>query len=475
MDYNDAVQGLQQIPKGIQALNDAVFQKAPAYVVNAMWNALPPQQKAQLQVMQTVAGNQITQAAQTPVGTAAQKIFAYQAPNTVGGTPFENPVSGMETGAAKAIMHGFSTSLPKYRLDAYQQAQDMFKAGASPKQIWKETAWELDPIHGVPVGEIHDKEIMPMVESSVKKAAGTIADINHKFTDASDLRVFMNNMKGTIDQAIGKFREVHKRWPHTEAIAIASQNGKNEIRAMHRDAISPTIAGLDPKGKVSKLSEVFPHTDLFEMFPQMKDFEIKFDPKLGPVSRGGFRFDPASGKGTILINPALAKDPEQLARTVYHEATHGIQQLQDLPKGGSPSWVTQTKAFKNVESDLRQKVNDIRDKYTKKGISSHDIFSGKVLTPEEKKIVDTFNLVSSPSEFGRFGAYRSLHGEAYANLSGKRFNWTEAQRQETSPSEHLNKLLEDYRSSGMNPIDFYGHPDYLLYHEGKSKFIPGSK
>ena len=86
----------------------------------------------------------------------------------------------------------------------------------------------------------------------------------------------MNNMKGTIDQAIGKFREVHKRWPHTEAIAIASQNGKNEIRAMHRDAISPTIAGLDPKGKVSKLSEVFPHTDLFEMFPQMKDFEIKF-------------------------------------------------------------------------------------------------------------------------------------------------------------------------------------------------------
>lgn len=89
---------------------------------------------------------------------------------------------------------------------------------------------------------------------------------------------------------------------------------------------------------VEKVSNIIDHPELFELYPEFKDWEIQF--KKNKSSRGytGL-FDPTTK--TITVFDSLNIDPLELKKTLAHEWQHGIQDVEKFNPGTNPELVPQ--------------------------------------------------------------------------------------------------------------------------------------
>lgn len=80
------------------------------------------------------------------------------------------------------------------------------------------------------------------------------------------------------------------------------------------------------------LGEVINHPQLFEAYPQMKDWKVKVK-KLSPSTGAQY----SRGSHTITINKSYMGNDEFIRTALIHEIQHGIQEIEGFARGGNPN------------------------------------------------------------------------------------------------------------------------------------------
>ena len=187
-----------------------------------------------------------------------------------------------------------------------------------------------------------------------------------------------------------------------------------------------------------KLAERYPHPELYEAYPQLKNYRVEFvDANKIGGSRG--QFDPEQKK--ISIDRSLSD--EEAASTVVHEAQHGVQSLErGFSRGGSVE-----AAASRVEDATSKAV--VRRALLKRMIKAEEAALKDPDMPEEqvarlrrdlemhKQQLAEFHL-SNPrvppevkavwEDMPAFQQYRHLGGEAEARLAQNRQRMREPSR-----------------------------------------------
>ena len=168
------------------------------------------------------------------------------------------------------------------------------------------------------------------------------------------------------------------------------------------DAASWTDRGLKSMGHTlpitRKLGEVLDHNELFDYYPALKDYEVRF--VNNKDTRGLFN------ETNKTINISNTGDPDQMRSTLIHEIQHAIQGIEGFGRGGDSN------IGSYFSSVLRSEIKDID-----KGLKSKDISIEQKaeLTKLRKQLEADRKLIKAQDRTDdQYALYNRLYGEIEA-------------------------------------------------------------
>lgn len=106
-----------------------------------------------------------------------------------------------------------------------------------------------------------------------------------------------------------------------------------------------------------ELGRVLEHPELYNQYPELKEYAVFIDSDLSPLTLG--YFDP--NKRVIALNKNLVDNPESVKSTLLHEVQHWVQEEEGFSKGSS---VFSSEVSKKA-SPVIKKNRQVEEKYRK--------------------------------------------------------------------------------------------------------------
>lgn len=200
----------------------------------------------------------------------------------------------------------------------------------------------------------------------------------------------------------------------TELMAVISDaNSRLKMDMLGREeGLQATMGGPGMRvfvesGARDNLSDILEHPELFSKVPELKDIKVR-------SLFGGFE-EAAYNPATKTISMGAFTKPEKFQSTLLHETQHAIQDIFDLPTGGSPTMFFQdVKSFDEASSTIRELRNELSNKILEGSISKND---ASYLQNVMDDWSNTFNIARHKS----FQNYYALAGEAEARTVQRMF------------------------------------------------------
>lgn len=311
---------------------------------------------------------------------------------------------------------------------------------------------KVDPMSDASIGrafELAGAMVFGPAPIAAKAADGTLGSfagvksrtINKKLLEEANM---MREDGATADQiwnSTGFFKGADGRWRYE----IPDHNMKIKRKIPTSDQIrnlSPIYVKanfLAPHTEY-KLSEVIDHPELFKAYPQLKDVDVKFDPRFS-----GAQADKSNGTITL----GTANDPG----TLLHEVQHMVQFLEKFNAGGAPA-----EHFRlRFEDELKQLEKGYQVLAAKDARAKLRI--GPKLNEEEADILAKIRRLyyldeqrKTMTEDLAYQNYRSIAGEVEARNVADRYN--------KGFSRLLPTLTEDVPRSSqtVNTTTMFGTP-----------------
>ena len=200
----------------------------------------------------------------------------------------------------------------------------------------------------------------------------------------------------------------------TELMAVISDaNSRLKMDMLGREEGLQAIMGgpgmmvFVESGARDNLSDILDHPELFSKIPELKDIKVR--PLFGGFEKAAY--NPA----TKTISMGAFTKPEKFQSTLLHETQHAIQDMFDLPAGGSPDMFFQNpKAFNEASSTIRDLRSELSNKILEGSIPKDD---ASYLQNVMDDWSNTFNIARHKS----FQNYYALSGEAEARTVQRMF------------------------------------------------------
>ena len=179
-----------------------------------------------------------------------------------------------------------------------------------------------------------------------KLEAQSIDELEKRFA-ATDEKTFFRETDRDFDKGLFKLPDNQFRFEIDDRPATIKIDIDDDADALFDTITSDALERVLPRtdmGVTKRLDEILNHDELFENYPQLKDYRTKivFDPKL--QYRGSF----SPYTNTITINIAdfrpLGEKPvsgatlkNQIKSTLVHEIQHAVQEIEGFARGSSTS------------------------------------------------------------------------------------------------------------------------------------------
>lgn len=236
----------------------------------------------------------------------------------------------------------------------------------------------------------------------------------------------------------------------------------------------------DQKGRVGyQLTDIIDFPEFYDNYPQLKDFQLIFDPSLGRT-RG--EMDIANKKLVLNMDYLTSGDDVNLKSTVLHELQHGIQAAERTSGGAAPSyffdkaWVQDIKTgkwertgdyttgaadmiddvenYNTLKKDIDKSISDFNSKFPNMTKEEDEAASNeiarkmKLLASEEQRLGDW-----------AFKKYQENPGEVEARAAQLWAKLTPEERLKTPPLEIYNQAAVMYEpfTAKLGEEFTYGH------------------
>lgn len=113
--------------------------------------------------------------------------------------------------------------------------------------------------------------------------------------------------------------------------------------------------------KLTVLSDVLKHDELFENYPQIEDIPVFVDTSMKADTLG--YFTKVNGKPVIAVNSTIAKDPQKFKSTLLHEIQHYIQNIEGFESGTNLYAPVISKVYDFEKAQSSGKIKAIWDQY----------------------------------------------------------------------------------------------------------------
>ena len=145
-----------------------------------------------------------------------------------------------------------------------------------------------------------------------------------------------------------------------------------------------------PEPSEAKLGDILNHPELFEAYPQLKDYDVYktnpfggydaayFPSKKAIEIRGNNPYFPSSQ------NESISKELKKIHSDLMHEVTHAIQQIENFSPGGSPAEFTKKSTLKAKE--LIKEADDSFDEAVYKTLGELNVKISDI--PKTKQLID---------------------------------------------------------------------------------------
>lgn len=215
------------------------------------------------------------------------------------------------------------------------------------------------------------------------------------------------------------------------------------------------------KDAVYPVDEVLDFPELYENYPELKEFSVVFDRSLGENNYGYMNI----ADRELGINPKLLNNPEEFRATLLHEMQHGIQAKEMSEGGANPDY------FFRVSSDWNDTdfefLNSV-DANTKELIPYADKINSKIdslrnewdtLKPMTQAVrVQEIEQLKREAQDIAYKKYLTNEGEVEARAAELWDNLSTEEKRTTRPTEVMNQALrllkKEYGDTSMPTARF---------------------
>ena len=385
-----------------------------------------------------------------------------------------------EKGASNLDARDSSTS----RMDSLRIAQDMERAGKSPKVLWAATGW-MRGVDGEWRHEIPDAKFKPKYRKAIKKINPQSPEIFERLKFKAQGRDFDNEEAAdkeiqqafhtakTIQELQTLVADIHKKYN----IPLDADNLPVDL-----DNLSPNerkqFQELDDILHNSTLRNIFDAPELFAAYPDLANIPVLIE-ETGDDKTYAF-YNPNENAITLNINHL--EKLKELRNTIIHETQHAIQEIEGFARGSNEE-LFKSKANANGEI--------IVNPFLRKSFKRQEKLIFDSLTPELQKQFRSLKRKEaslSPEEFSKlletslseddrrrysqwryaqnglaslddnnpktlqdpYMAYYATAGEVEARNAETRSNWGEKRRRNTPLNEsefegHGGEIQQEFR------------------------------
>jgi hypothetical protein len=158
------------------------------------------------------------------------------------------------------------------------------------------------------------------------------------------------------------------------------------------DTLKQTVPSLSAAQKASGesgkvalgLSDVVDFPEIYENYPQLKDFEITFDPD---IKKGNGSFDVREKQLNLSMASLEDTTPDKILDVVLHELQHGVQAVEGTSGGAAASWFLDRQLGFNPRTGNWQKIGPWR---TNAGDMSQDVDNLNKLDQAAKDAMEAY-------------------------------------------------------------------------------------
>lgn len=237
-----------------------------------------------------------------------------------------------------------------------------------------------------------------------------------------------------------------------QATGLFQQHGDWKYEITDDEAIIGNRASRE-LGEVGKSDPLLPgalwHQELYDAHPELRGTRTRL--RMSPeASVTGYHIAPGVLPGNEGRISAEAPDEDTLRRVLLHEVQHGVQHLENFPRGGSPadqSLVEPMRALKERAKGLFEQLDDERASWVRQqlGLAEGETLAGasamrfkelsdewKRVNSDKAKLLDRyFDVAYGPG--GPSAGYRLLAGEVEARNVASRGRLSPSERRTLPP------------------------------------------
>jgi hypothetical protein len=312
--------------------------------------------------------------------------------------------------------------------------------------------------------------LITITEGDIKEATdmagnfmGTMAGVKSKLVDKPSLYLAMDAHRQGIHQdevfkGTGWFKGADDMWRYEIDDSKAVLNEKW--------ADNPSSTQKQLGYKTAKLPEVLDHPELYEAYPQLKDYQIIYDNNYQGIAEfSGKAIKVGKNVWTGSSVPAY-KDKS----IIMHEIQHAIQDIEGFAKGGAPGRTNRDFALKYEEA-----VEKLRpEMFVLRGMEAEGAF---LTAPQQARLDYLKTVFKKYTEYTK-GAdvearsnYIALAGETEARNVQHRIDLTPQERMKHNPldTEDVARGRQITRKDSSLTTPYFVDGDFLTYGDPMAK------
>lgn len=256
-----------------------------------------------------------------------------------------------------------------------------------------------------PVGAVKAAAQVPDLIGSIVIGSKAVSPAAKRlFSDIADMKK-LKHIEPDIEKYINK---THSAW-------------KDPVTQRYMQEIDDSVANFTPNTEFTKamsegylgskkLGEIFDHPELFEAYPELKDYKVSFVGNRNNSGQTSGYFMPKSKEIEI-----VGSNVDDARKTLLHEIQHAVQAIEGWPRGGSSfSMITGEKAKEKAENAAKLASKAVSPELKTKYLKQEELWK------------NLSNFSDSPE--GQYAAYRALWGEQQAETVAQRADLSSAWR-----------------------------------------------
>lgn len=309
----------------------------------------------------------------------------------------------------------------------YEQMKNAFKL---PGDVY---AGKIDPMSPLGIERAFDLAGLavlgpaPVAKKMADGTLGSFAGVKSKAVDKPSLYLALEAERQGIHQdeifkGTGWFKGADKQWRYE------IDDSKAVLNEKWADNPSPTQKQTG--FKTAKLPEVLDHPELYEAYPQLKDYQIIYDNNYNGIAEFSGQAIKVGKQAWSGSNVPAYKDKA----IIMHEVQHAIQDIEGFAKGGTPGKTNRDFGLKYEDA-----VDKLRPEMFELGGKE---MAGEFLTaPQQarldylKAVFKKYNEYAKGADTAARENYLALAGETEARNVQHRIDLTAQERMKHNPRD----------------------------------------